>query len=428
MFHPQSFRLDNGMDVLCVPNRRAPVVAHYVWYRVGTADSPQGKSGLPHFLEHLMFKGTSRIPPGEFSKIVARHGGNDNAFTSNDFTAYFQNIARDRLELVMDLEADRMANLQLSDEHVYPERDVILEERKQRVDNEPQSLLSESVSAAQFLHHPYRLPVIGWMHEIADYTREDAFAFYERWYAPNNAILIVVGDIDADELRPLAEKAYGAIPSRPVPERRRLREPPQHAERRLTLVDEKVQQPLLLRSYMAPSAVSAGKEHSLPLEVLSEIFAGGSTSRLYQSMVVERGVAAGVGGGYRSSSLDPTSMRLYASPRPGTEIAKVEAALDEEIARLLEGGVTQDEFERTKKKIVAETTFARDSISGVAHIFGTVLTTGGDIDDVELWPERIMEVTREQVEAAARHVLVRQASVTGTLMPAGTAPSGGEAA
>jgi len=236
MFNPTTFTLANGMQVVVVTNRRAPVVAHYVWYRVGCADSPPGKSGLPHFLEHLMFKGTRRISPGEFSKIVARNGGNDNAFTSYDFTAYFQMIAKDRLELVMELEADRMVNLDLSDEHVYPERDVILEERKQRVDNEPQALLAEAVQAAQFLHHPYRLPIIGWLHEIAGYTREDAIAFYERWYGPNNAILICVGDIDAEELAPLAERHYGNIPARPVPRRERVQEPPQHAARRVELV------------------------------------------------------------------------------------------------------------------------------------------------------------------------------------------------
>ena len=218
--------LENGMQVVVIPNHRAPVVAHWVWYKVGTADSPPGKSGLPHFLEHLMFKGSGTIAPGEFSKIVARHGGNDNAMTSYDSTAYFQMIAKDRLELVMAMEADRMVNLDLSDEHVYPERDVILEERRSRVDNEPSALLGEQLMAAQYLHHPYRLPVIGWFHEIAGYTREDAVDFYRQYYAPNNAILVVAGDITAAELRPLAEQTYGAIAARPVAPRRRPVEPP----------------------------------------------------------------------------------------------------------------------------------------------------------------------------------------------------------
>ncbi len=217
LFHPTTFTLANGMQVVVVENHRAPVVAHWVWYRVGTADSPVGKSGLPHYLEHLMFKGTEKIPPGEFSKIVARHGGNDNAMTSYDFTAYFQMIAKDRLELVMGMEADRMVNLRLSEEDAVTERDVILEERRMRVDNEPASLLEERLMAVQYLNHPYRLPVIGWFHEIESYTREDALAFYRTWYAPNNAILIVVGDVTPEEVRELAERTYGQVPARAVP-------------------------------------------------------------------------------------------------------------------------------------------------------------------------------------------------------------------
>ena len=221
IFNPETFTLDNGMEVVVVPNHRAPVVAHWVWYRVGTADSPPGKSGLPHFLEHLMFKATETIPQGEFSKIVARNGGNDNALTSYDFTAYYQMIARDRLELVMGMEADRMVNLQLTEEAVLPERDVVIEERRSRIENEPGSLLGEQLNAAQYLHHPYRLPVIGWMHEMQSYTLEDAIDFYKIWYAPNNAILVVAGDITAEELKPMAERTYGQVPSRPVPERER---------------------------------------------------------------------------------------------------------------------------------------------------------------------------------------------------------------
>ncbi|MCS6779433.1 MAG: insulinase family protein [Geminicoccaceae bacterium] len=418
VFHPECFRLANGMEVVVVTNRRAPVVAHYVWYRVGCADSPLGKSGLPHFLEHLMFKGTRTVAPGEFSKIVARNGGNDNAFTSWDFTAYFQTIAKDRLDLVMRLEADRMANLDLSDEHVYPERDVILEERKQRVDNEPQALLGEALQAAQFLHHPYRLPIIGWLHEIASYTREDAIAFYEHWYAPNNAILIVVGDIDAHELRPLAERHYGALPPRAVPQRRRVQEPPQHAARRVELVDPRVRQPQLVRSFLAPSQHADDGGHAAGLEVLVELFGGGTTSRLYRSLVVEQGLAAAAGAGYQPWSLDPTTCRLMASPRPGVPVDRLEAALDAEIAKLLDGGVEEEELERTKGRMLAEAVYARDSLGGVARLFGMALTTGLGIDAIEGWPQRIAAVDRAAVEAAARAVFVPAHSVTGRLLPA----------
>ncbi|MGE3740931.1 MAG: M16 family metallopeptidase, partial [Geminicoccaceae bacterium] len=320
VFHPETFTLDNGMEVVVVENHRAPVLAHMVWYKVGTADSPPGKSGLPHFLEHLMFKGTGEIPPGEFSKIVARQGGNDNAFTSQDSTAYFQMIAKDRLELVMAMEADRMVNLDLSDEHVYPERDVILEERRSRVDNEPSALLGEQLMAAQYLHHPYRLPVIGWFHEIAGYTREDALEFYRTWYAPNNAVLVIAGDVTAAELRPLAERTYGAVAARPMLTRRRLAEPPQHAARRVTLRHERVRQPNLMRTYLAPSYASPGHEHAYALELLSEILGGGGTSRLFRSVVVERALAAGAGSHYRGTGLDGTIFRIYGVPRPGVDL------------------------------------------------------------------------------------------------------------
>ncbi len=418
VFHPETFTLANGMEVVVVSNRRAHVVSHWVWYRVGTADSPPGLSGLPHFLEHLMFKGTGRIPPGEFSKTVARNGGNDNAFTSYDYTAYFQTIARDRLELVMGMEADRMTDLRLVDDIVYPERDVILEERRSRVDNEPSSLLGEQLNAAQFLHHPYRLPVIGWMHEIEAYRREDAEAFYRQWYAPNNAILVVVGDIDADELRPLAERAYGRIPARPVPQRRRLAEPPQHAERRLSLSDPRVRQPSLIRSYLAPSYASQGSEHAYPLAVLAEALGSGGTSRLYRRLVVDQGLATGAGCSYWASCLDRTTFRIYSSPRPGVELDALEAALDAEIAALLENGIAGDELARTKRRMLADAIYARDSLSGAAHVLGAALTAGQTVVDVEAWPARIDAVTVDQVAAAAALVLDRRRSVTGRLLAA----------
>jgi zinc protease len=424
VFDPETFTLDNGMQVVVVSNHRAPVVSHFVWYRVGTADSPLGKSGLAHFVEHLMFKGTDEIPPGDFSKIVARQGGNDNAFTSHDFTAYFQNIARDRLELVMRMEADRMANLRLADEHVYPERDVVLEERRQRVDNDPGSILGEQLSATQYFHHPYRLPVIGWEHEIASYTREDAEAFYDAWYAPNNAILIVAGDITAEELRPLAEATYGKIASRSVPERVRVVEPPQVAERRVEYRDPRVRQPSLSRSYLAPSYKSEDGEHAYALEVLAELFGGGTTSRLYRSLVVEQALAAGAGAYYSGSSLDRTSFRLYASPRQGVEVATLEEALEREIERLLADGVTADEVARTKRRMIAEAIYARDSLSGAARTFGIALTTGSTVEDVEAWPSRIEAVTSEAVDAAARLVFDRRRAVTGVLLPATDAPQG----
>jgi zinc protease len=424
MFHPDSFTLDNGMQVVVIENHRAPVVSHWVWIKVGTADSPSGKSGLPHFLEHLMFKGTEAIAPGEFSKIVARHGGNDNAMTSADFTAYFQNIARDRLEMVMEMEADRLANLRLAPEHVAAERDVVLEERRSRVDNQPSALLGEQLNAAQYLNHPYRLPIIGWYHEIAGYTREDALAFYDAWYAPNNAILVVAGAITAEELKPLAERTYGRIPAREVPERVRLAEPPQILERRIVLEHERVEQPSVIRSYLAPSFATAAGAEAYALEVLAELFGSGGTSRLYRSLVIDQGIATGAGAYYRGSSLDVTTFRIYASPRPGGDLDALEAAIDAEIEKLLEHGVTAEEVARVQKRMIAEAVYARDSLTTAVRVFGSALTTGSTIEDVEAWPERIAAVTPEAVLDAARLVFDRTQSVTGRLVPAASSAAG----
>ena len=418
VFNPETFTLDNGMQVVVVTNRRAPVVSHHVWYKVGSADSPPGKSGLPHFLEHLMFKGTDDLESGEFSRIVARNGGNENAFTGPDYTGYFQTIARDRLETVMRMEANRMTRLKLEPGEVLTERDVVLEERSQRVDNDPGSRLGELVNATQYLNHPYRLPVIGWRHEIAGYTREDALDFYRTWYAPINAVLIVAGDIDAAELRPLAEKYYGVIPARPVPERQRLGEPPQQAPREVDLADPRVQQPSLSRSYLAPSFNAGESEHAYALEVLAEILGGTSTSRLYRALVIDQKLATSAGAYYRGTSLDLTTLRAYASPRPGVTLDELEAALDAQIARLRSEPITAAEVERATGRMIAEAVYARDSLSTAVRSFGAALATGGTVEDVEAWPERIGAVTAEQVNAAAAYVFDAGRSVTGRLKPA----------
>ncbi len=417
VFDPETFTLANGMQVVVVSNHRAPVVMHQVWYRVGSADDPVRKSGLAHFLEHLMFKGTKSVPAGEFSKSVARNGGNENAFTSQDYTGYFQKVAKDRLELVMRLEADRMVNLTLSDEAVLTERDVLLEERRSRTDNEPAAQLSEQVNAAQYLAHPYGKPIIGWAHEIAGLTAADALAFYRRHYAPNNAVLIVVGDITAEQLKPLAEKYYGTIPARDIAPRMRPQEPPQLAARRVVLKDARVRQPSWSRSFLAPSENAGASEHAYPLQVLSEILGGGTTSRFYRSLVVEQKLAAGAGAWYGGTSLDLSRFGLYATPSQGVDIATIEAAVEEEIARLLADGVTEEEVARVKQRVVAQATYARDSFYIAARAFGSALTSGLTVADVEAWPERIGAVTVDQVNAAARAVLIPETSVTGILLP-----------
>lgn len=417
VFNPETFTLANGMQVVVITNRRAPVVTHHVWYRIGSADSPLGKSGLPHFHEHLMFKATETLDSGEFSKEVARNGGNDNAFTGQDYTGYFQTIAKDRLELVMRMEADRMTNLILGEDEVLRERDVVLEERSMRVDNDPSSRFAEQMNAAQFLHHPYRMPVIGWRHEIEDYSREDSLEFYRTWYAPNNAILLVAGDIDAAELKPLAERYYGVIPAREIPDRTRVKEPPQSAARDLVMTDPRVNQPTLMRSYLAPSFNSGETQYAYPLDILAEILGGTSTSRLYRALVIEQKIATSAGAFYRGSALDLATFRLYGSPVPGVTLEELETAIDAELQRLKDEPITDEEVSRATKRLVSEAVYARDSLSGAVRSFGIALTTGRTVDDVEAWPERIAAVTADQINAAADYVLNLDNSVTGQLKP-----------
>jgi len=418
VFFPETFTLANGMEVVVVTNRRVPVVTHMVWYRAGAADEPYGRSGIAHFLEHLMFKGTAKVAAGEFSKIITRHGGRDNAFTSWDFTAFFQTVSRGTLELVMGMEADRMTGLHLTDALVLPERDVVLEERRQRVENEARFRLNEEIGATLFVHHPYRIPIIGWEHEIATLTREDAERYYRTWYAPNNAILVISGDIDADQARPLVEKYYGVIPARPVPARVRPAEPPISAARRLVLRDPDVHQPTIQRNWQAPSYRFGAREHAYALQVLEEIIDGGQSSRFYRSLVVEQRVASAVAYSYLPASLDYGSVAVWASPAPGGTIEALEAALDRELGRLVSEGVTAEEVVTARERLLADAAFSRDSLSGPAYELGMALATGQSVADVEQWPTRISAVDQAAVNAAARAVLGQPLSVTGLLLPA----------
>ena len=426
VFDPETFTLENGMQVVVVPNHRVPVVTHMVWYKVGAADEPAGKSGIAHFFEHLMFKGTDTRAPGEFSKIVARNGGRENAFTSHDYTGYYQTVAVDRLHLVMEMEADRMTNLRLTAKEIEPERNVIFEERRQRTENNPRTILQEHVSAALFLNHPYRKPIIGWEHEIAGLSVADLRTFYRRWYAPNNAILVVAGDITAAQLRPLAEKYYGPIPRAATPPRMRPQEPPQRAARRVLLRDKRVRQESWSRSYLAPSFLSGATEHAHALEVLAEVLGGGATSRLYRIFVVERKLAVSAGVYYDADNLGPSRFVFAASPRVGTPVATLVAAVEAEIANLVENGVDAEEVARAKGRLQAEAVYARDSLGTGARTLGAALAAGRSIEDVETWPERIGAVTVEEVDAAARAVLIAGRSVSALLLPEKTGDKGAQ--
>ncbi len=414
-----SFTLDNGMQVVVIPDHRAPIVTHMVWYKVGSADEPPGKSGIAHFFEHLMFKGTTNHKAGEFGTRIAEIGGSENAFTTDDYTAYYQTVPPDALGTMMEFEADRMRNLILTDEVIGPERDVILEERRSRIENSPQALLAEEIDATLYQNHPYRIPVIGWMHEIKKLNRVDAVAFYDRYYAPNNAILIVAGDVEASRVRELAENTYGKVARGPVlPPRVRPTEPEQNTARTVTLSDPRVSVPSFSRSWLVPSYHIAEPGEAEALDLLSEILGGGVRSRLYQALVVKSGVASSAGAYFDGSRLDQSSFVVYGAPRGTARLDAVETAVDAEIASIVKDGVTPQELESAKNRFLRAMIFARDDQNSMANIYGSSLATGESVKDVTEWPDRIRAVTADQVQRAAARYLATNHSVTGYLLPA----------
>ncbi|GLQ28680.1 M16 family metallopeptidase [Sulfitobacter pacificus] len=411
------FSLDNGMDVVVVEDHRAPAVQQMVWYRAGSADEPKGSSGVAHFLEHLLFKATDKMESGEFSATVAANGGRDNAFTSYDYTAYFQRIAADRLELMMQMESDRMKNIRLTPENIRTERDVILEERNQRTDSNPGALFNEQMNAAQYLNHRYGTPVIGWRHEMETLDLDDALAFYELYYSPNNAILVVSGDVDPDNVRALAEKYYGVIPANPdLPERLRTQEPPQTAERRLIFRDGRVAQPYISRAYLAPERDPGAQEEAAALTILAEILGGGTTSVLAEKLQFDEQIATYTGAFYRGATLDDTAFDLVVVPAAGVTLQEAEDAMDAALASFMETGVDAAQLDRIKLQIRAEQIYARDNAEGVANRYGSALAIGLTVEDVQNWPDVLDAVTADDIMQAAEKLFDRRASVTGWLM------------
>jgi zinc protease len=412
-----TFKLANGLEVVVVPDRRTPVVTHMLWYKVGSADEPPGKSGIAHFLEHLLFKGTVKNPAGKFSQTVAAIGGQENAFTSSDYTGYFQRTSREHLKTLMEFEADRMTGLVLTDAAVIPELKVVLEEQNQRVANNPGAKLGEQVEAALYLNHPYGRPVIGWRHEIEALNRDDALAFYKRFYTPNNAILVVAGDVNAGEVKALAEETYGKVaPTTEIGPRKRPQEPAQVAPRQVTLADPRVAQQSLQRSYLVPSATTAKPGESEALEVLAHIIGNSATGKLYRTLVMERELAVSAGGWYSGSALDWTRFGVYGSPKAGVTLQQLEQAIDGVLDEVAAKGVTADETERAKNRLIADAVFAQDNQATLARWYGVALTTGSSVDSVKTWPDRIRAVTAEAVSAAAGNWLDKRRSVTGYLI------------
>ena len=409
-----SYTLDNGMQVVVIEDHRAPVVVHMVWYRAGAADETPGVSGVAHFLEHLLFKKTKNLEAGELSRTVAENGGTDNAFTSYDYTAYYQRVAADRLPIMMRMEADRMINLDLSEEDILVERDVIIEERNQRTETNPNALYREQANAALFQNHRYGVPVIGWRHEMSNLTLSDALDYYQKFYAPNNAVLIVAGDVMPEDVLALAQEIYGQIPANvDLPERKRPVEPPHFAPRRIEYVDERVSQPYVVRSYLAPERNSGDQRSAAALVLLADILGDGQASVLQRKLQFETQEALYASASYSGVSLDKTSFGIYIMPAADVTLLDAEAALDRAISEFLEEGVDEAQLARLKTQYRAAGIYAQDNVNGLANAYGRALTSGLTLEDIHAWPDILQSITSDEIIAAATQVFDLNSSVTG---------------
>ncbi len=421
VYNAETFTLANGMQVVIIPNHRAPVVTHMVWYRVGAADEPRGLTGMAHYLEHLLFKGTATVKPGEFSKRIRALGGNDNAFTSQDYTAFYESIAVEHLETVMKMEADRMVNTDPPPGDFTSEQKVVLEERRQRTENDPRGFFSEQLKALLFINHPYGNPVIGWQHEVGALAWPQIKEFYKQHYGPNNAILVISGDITAAQLKPLAEKYYGPLKPITLKERTWTSVPPMIATPELTLHHEQIRQPAFMRVYRLPS-LRESREEGYALSVLQNILDGGAATRLYKSLVVEQKIATGVNFSYDGLSLSDGSGWLSATPAEGVTLDTVEKALEAELRKVIQSGVTDQELAEARLRMQDSAAFARDSLAGPAMTVGQSLASGLTLDDVEYWPHHLDAVTKEQIQAVAVKYLDpdqinRRPFISGYLLP-----------
>ena len=412
------FALQNGMQVLVIPDHRAPVVTQMLWFRAGAGDDPPGISGLAHFFEHMMFRGTKQVPGDGFAQAIARNGGEDNAFTTHDYTAFYEQIAKDRLGLAMQLEADRLANLDLSDKSVTTERDVVLEERRMRVDNEPQALMNEQMEAALHLSHPYGRPVIGWPDEVRHIDRASASEFYKHHYAPNNAVLVIAGDVTPAEIRTMAQAEYGKVAARPLQPRAEFSEPPRRAETRMTIVRADAKVPIFSRIYRVPSYAQGTPGQAEALEAYAAVLGGDQTAALYRILVQQKKLATDAGANYDGFDRDSGEFSVYAVPRPGVSLGALEHAVDGVMAGFTAAAPKPVDLARAKTQLIATVTYRRDSQYALASAYGQALMIGLTVDDVMAWPSRIRAVDGSAVRHAAAS-LDRKDAVSAYLVPKG---------
>jgi zinc protease len=409
--------LSNGLKVVVKEDHRAPVLVQQVWYRAGSMDERTGTTGLAHVLEHMMFKGTKNVPVGEFSKRIAAAGGRENAFTSYDYTAYFQQLHISKLPLAMELESDRMQNLVLSEEEFGKEIKVVMEERRMRTDDEPHSLMQERLMALAFQEHPYHSPVIGWMNDLETLTAADAQGWYQSWYAPNNATLVVAGDVKADEVFALAQRYYGNISSRALPKRKDFKEPAQNGIQRF-VIKAPAQLPNLMMAYRAPVLRDAEKDDQpYALDVLAGILDGNESARLNKSLVREQQLASSVGAGYDSTSRGPGLFILEGTPSEGKTVTELEAALRLQIAAIVRDGVSAEELARVKAQVMASEVYKRDSVFYQAMQIGTLESIGLSQRDIPVMLKKLQAVTAAQVQQVAREFLVDDNLTVGVLDP-----------
>jgi zinc protease len=413
----REFTLKNGMKVIVKEDHRAPTAAHMIWYRIGSMDEVNGSTGVAHALEHMMFKGTKTLKPGEFSARVAALGGRENAFTSKDYTAYFQQIEKSRLEAVMALEADRMANLVFNKDEFSREIRVVMEERRLRTEDQPIPRLYEALNATAFIANPYHHPIVGWMDDLQHMTVEDARAWHDRWYAPNNATMVVTGDVDAERVRALAEKYFGKIPSKPLPVTKPQNEPPQDGMRRVT-VKAPAENPYVALAFKAPTLRDVENDEDVhALEVLAAVLDGYDNARLPARLVRTDRVANSVGAGYSSNARGPVLFVLDGTPTAGTSTEQLEKLLRAEVERIAREGVTEEELKRVKNQLIAGQIYKRDSIFGQAMEIGVMEMTGISHRQIDRIIEKLGQVTAQQVQAVAAKYFSDEHLTVATLVP-----------